>query len=67
MLKENVIPPQPGAPFPTNHKFPPLDKMNVKIADRTMKFEAYSKGDGKRKILLNNFDAAVRSLTLPQK
>ncbi|KAI9728586.1 MAG: Type I Iterative PKS [Cirrosporium novae-zelandiae] len=64
MLKENTIPPQPGMPFPTNHKFPPLEKMNVRIADKAMNFKAYSKGDGKRKILLNNFDAAGGNTSL---
>lgn len=48
-------------PFEMNHKFPPLDRMNIKIAQGSMPFEANSKSDGKRKLLLNNFDAAVRS------
>ena len=64
MLKENAIPPQPGMPFKTNHKFPALAKLNIHIADTLMEFKAYVKGDGKRKILLNNFDAAVRPFPL---
>ncbi|MCJ1396229.1 hypothetical protein MMC18_009118 [Xylographa bjoerkii] len=64
MLRENVIPPQPGVPFAVNHKFPPLEKMNVRIADRLLDFKARPKGDGKRKVLLNNFDAAGGNTSL---
>ncbi|MCJ1403808.1 hypothetical protein MMC11_007031 [Xylographa trunciseda] len=64
MLRENVIPPQPGMPFSINHKFPSLDKMNVRIADQILNFKSYAKGDGKRKVLLNNFDAAGGNTSL---
>ena len=60
MLREGFIPPQPGMPFKINHKFPPLDKIHVKIADGNLTFKAPPKGDGKRRLLLNNFDASVR-------
>jgi len=60
MLRKNTIPPQPGMPRTLNAGFPPLEKMNVHVADEKLPFKATSrKGDGKRKILLNNFDAAV--------
>jgi hypothetical protein len=63
-LKEGVIPPQPGMPNTLNRKFPPLDKMNVRISQEKMAFKPYPKGDGKRKIFLNNFDAAVRFIDM---
>ena len=62
MLREGIILPQPGMSHPLNSKFPPLDKMNVHIPDKTRVFKAYPTGDGKRKLILNNFDAAVRPL-----
>ena len=60
MLRESLIPPQPGVPFRVNHKFPPLEKMNLKIADGNLSFKAPPKSDRKRRLLLNNFDASVR-------
>ena len=60
MLRERSIPPQPGAPFEINHKYPPLSKMNIRIADRCIPLEPPLGGDGKRRLLLNNFDASVR-------
>jgi hypothetical protein len=59
MLKEDLIPPQPGMAHPLNKQFPELNKMNVVISDRKRIFKA-ANNDGKRKMLLNNFDAAVR-------
>ena len=59
MLRERSIPPQPGMPFKVNHKYPPLSKMHVKIADRCIPFEPPLGGDRKRRLLLNNFDASV--------
>ena len=59
MLREDSIPPQPGTPFVINHKYPPLSKMNVQIADRCIPFKPPLGGDGKRRLLLNSFDASV--------
>ena len=59
MLRERSIPPQPGMPFVVNHKYPPLSKVHVKIADRCIPFEPPLSGDQKRRLLLNNFDASV--------
>jgi acyl transferase domain-containing protein len=68
MLREDLIPPQPGMSNPLNSKFPPLSKINVHIPDRKKIFKRLPSGDGKRKVLLNNFDAAVRNKPLsPQK
>ena len=58
MLQKSTIPPQPGMPFKLNHKFPPLDKMNVIIPAKNMPFAA-SKNSTKRRLLVNNFDASV--------
>jgi len=59
MLQKNVIPPHPGIKGRINHKFPPLAEMNVRIADSPVAFTAHPGGDGRRKILLNNFNATV--------
>lgn len=53
------IPPQPGYPFKLNPKLPRLDKMNIRVADGKASFIPRPKGDGTRKLLVNNFDAAV--------
>ena len=60
MLRERSIPPQPGMPFKINHKYPPLSNMHIRIADQCIPFEPPRGGDGKRRVLLNNFDASVR-------
>ena len=59
MLQKNVIPPHAGIKSRINHKFPPLDRMNVHIADSQVEFKAHPGGDGRRKIMLNNFNATV--------
>ena len=68
ILQNGLIPPQPGMPFQLNSKFPPLDKMHIKIASGKTPFNARPTGDGKKKVLLNNFDASVRltSEKIPQ-
>lgn len=59
MQKSGRIPPQPGVPLKLNRKFPPLDRMHIQVADGTSKLRYRPHGDGKKKILLNNFDASV--------
>ena len=59
MLRERCVPPHPGMPFKLNHKFPPLEKLHMKIPAKARPFDPHSK-DGKRRIFLNNFDASVR-------
>lgn len=58
-LQKGVIPPQPGVPFKINHNYPPLKELNVRIADDKINFHKPSGGNGKRKVMINNFDAAV--------
>ena len=64
MQKSGRIPPQPGIPLKLNRKFPPLDSMHIQIADGTSKLRPRPQGDGKRKMLLNNFDASVSSASI---
>ncbi|GME34196.1 hypothetical protein MMC08_005264 [Neofusicoccum parvum] len=59
VLRDGEVPPQPGLPsVPLNPAFPPLHNMNVRVADRRMQLRAPATGDGKRRLLVNNFDAA---------
>ena len=62
MLQKNIIPPHAGIKSRLNHKFPPLEKMNVFIANSQVEFKAHPGGDGRRKIMLNNFNATVSLL-----
>jgi hypothetical protein len=59
MMKKRVIPPHCGIKGSINKAFPPLDEFNIQIAKSATPFQASPKGDGKRKIMLNNFQAAV--------
>ncbi|KAI0124107.1 BcPKS15, polyketide synthase, partial [Xylariales sp. AK1849] len=58
MLQRHIIPPQPGYPFVLNHRFSDLEATNIKIADGQSYLVDGSKGDGKRRIVINGFDAA---------
>ena len=58
MLQRHRIPPQPGYPFELNHKFPFLDDANIRVADGRSQLIPWSDGDGKRKLMINGFDAA---------
>lgn len=58
MLKTQLIPPQVGASEPLNPAFPPLDDINVRIAGEVATLKPSPNGNGKNKILVNNFDAA---------
>lgn len=63
MMRKNKIPPHVGIKGRINHKFPPLDKVNVSIDRALVAFKAHAKGDGKRRVLLNNFNATVCIMT----
>lgn len=60
MLEKRVIPPQPGVEKKLNPNYPDLDSINIKFARKPTDLQPNPQGDGKVKILLNNFDAAVR-------
>ena len=59
MMRKNAIPPHVGIKGRINEKFPPLDKINVRINRTMTPFVARAGGDGKRRVLLNNFNATV--------
>jgi len=59
MMRKNLIPPHVGIKGRVNQKFPPLNQLNVHIAGSKTAFEAHPGGDGKRRVMVNNFDAAV--------
>lgn len=59
MQKPGRIPPQPGMPLKLNREFPSLGKMHIRIADSTSELRCRPHGDGKKKMLLNGFDASV--------
>lgn len=56
MLEKKIIPPQAGMPWRINPKLPRLQDFNVTIPSEPKDFEL--KGNGPRRILVNNFDAA---------
>jgi len=58
MLRKNTIPPHVGIKGRINEKLPPLADLNTHISFGKTPFLPRSSGDGKRKILVNNFDAA---------
>ena len=58
-MRKNAIPPHVGIKGRINEKFPPLDKINVRINRTMTPFVAQAGGDGKRRVLLNNFNATV--------
>lgn len=58
MMRYNAIPPHVGIKGKINHRLPPLKELNTHISFDTTPFYARTNGDGKRRILINNFDAA---------
>ncbi|KAK0739379.1 hypothetical protein B0T21DRAFT_285107 [Apiosordaria backusii] len=58
ILRNNMIPPHVGIKGKINQKLPPLADMNTHISFGKTPFLPRPGGDGKRKILINNFDAA---------
>ena len=58
MLRNNAIPPHVGIKGRINPKLPPFQELNTHIAFKMTPFLPRAGGDGKRRILINNFDAA---------
>ncbi|RYP44080.1 hypothetical protein DL768_009425 [Monosporascus sp. mg162] len=59
-LNERTIPGQPipsSGDFTLNRNYPPIYDMGIRVAQHHHEFKA-PKSDGKRKVLINNFDAA---------
>lgn len=61
MFQKNILPPQGGMPHALNPNFPPLSEINIEIPSEPSAFE--SPVSQPRRILLNNFDAAVSGLS----
>lgn len=60
MLQHNEIPPHVGIKTRINHRLPPLDTVPIELARKAMKWpDTHGK---EKRILINNFDAAVSSL-----
>ncbi|THV49550.1 hypothetical protein BGAL_0189g00030 [Botrytis galanthina] len=64
ILREGIIPTQPEWPFKLNHKFPDLEASNIVIADGKGRLVPRPNGDGKRRIVVNSFDAAGGNTSL---
>lgn len=58
ILREGRLSPQPGYPFKLNHRFPNLHESNIIIADGMHQLLPPPSSDGKRRIVVNSFDAA---------
>ncbi|PNP48683.1 hypothetical protein THARTR1_10289 [Trichoderma harzianum] len=59
MLRNNTIPSQPGFPGPRNKGFDYIDELNIRIPETNLLFQpSLHSRDGKRRILISNFDAA---------
>lgn len=58
MLVHNLIPPHPGIEAELNRHFPPLSENNMHIPQGSLPF-TQSTECGKRRILINNFNATV--------
>lgn len=58
-MRKNMIPPHVGIKTRINREFPPLDNINVRINSALIAFKPHIRGDGKRRVLLNNFNATV--------
>ncbi|KAH8169841.1 starter unit:ACP transacylase in aflatoxin biosynthesis domain-containing protein [Sarocladium implicatum] len=58
MLRDHIIPAQPGAPFKLNRNFPPANKTNVRVATKMADLKGSSSGDKPAKILVNSFGAS---------
>ncbi|KAF7919153.1 uncharacterized protein EAE98_009473 [Botrytis deweyae] len=64
ILREGSIPTQPEWPFKLNHNFPDLEASNIVIADGKGRLVPRPNGDGKRRIVVNSFDAAGGNTSL---
>jgi hypothetical protein len=62
MFQKNIMPPQVGMPHALNKEFPPLEDKKIRILSKAVPFHS---AHGKpRRVLINNFDAAVSLLLL---
>ena len=64
MMRNNAIPPHVGIKGRINEKFPPLEEVNVCINRDLAPFNSQLGRNGKRRVLLNNFNATVSSVPI---
>lgn len=64
ILRKRMIPPHVGIKGRINTRLPPLSALNTHIAFEKTAFLPRAGGDGKRRILVNNFDAAGGNTTM---
>jgi len=62
MFQKNMLPPQAGMPHALNKKFPALHDKKIRILSEAAPF--HSARGKPRRVLINNFDAAVGSSRL---
>lgn len=63
MFQKDIMPPQVGMPHALNKHFPPLHDKKIRILSKATPFRC---ARGKpRRVLINNFDAAVSCQRLP--
>jgi hypothetical protein len=58
VLQKETIPAQVGIPQKLGH-YPCLENGQILVPGNAMPFSGHTVGQGKRRILVNNFDAAV--------
>jgi hypothetical protein len=56
--QKGIMPPQAGMPHALNPRYPDLSELNIEIPAEPKEFKSVDQKP--RRILLNNFDAAVR-------
>lgn len=67
MLRDHVVPPQPGGPFVLNRHFPPLNQLHITIPTKqALDLRASPVGDDqvKVKVLVNSLDASGGNTSL---
>ena len=64
MFRNNVIPPHVGIKSSINKNLPPLLSHNIEIPKVRMPFIANPQGDGKKRIVVNNFNATGGNTSL---
>lgn len=64
MMRNNAIPPHVGIKQKLNHIFPPLDPLGIKINTTGHTLHWPKPAHRARRIVVNNFSAAVRALAL---
>jgi len=64
MFRTNIIPPHVGIKSSINNNLPPLSSHNIEISKVRIPFTANPDGDGKKRIVVNNFNATGGNTSL---